>query len=252
MSKNVHIVYKNPGETPLECLKSFRQAIPEYSTEKMTYAGRLDPLAEGLLIILVGDGIKEKERYLSLGKEYEVEIIFGFSTDTFDVLGKVAGISENLPGSDSGAILQKFLGKRSQKYPPFSSKTVKGEHLHSLSRAGKMSDEELPERQVEIYSLKMLQHSKISGAELLLKIENGISKVKGDFRQEEILGIWREKINKKQFFPVWKISVSCGSGTYMRRLADEIGLALDTHALALSIKRTKIGEYGLRDVSFRN
>jgi len=55
----------------------------------MTYAGRLDPLAEGLLLVLTGEECKNKEKYLGLDKEYEVDVLFGFATDTYDILGKV-------------------------------------------------------------------------------------------------------------------------------------------------------------------
>src|ERR1035437_1661782 len=87
-------LYKNKGETPLECLERFKKDNPEYEKERMTYAGRLDPLAEGLLIVLYGDEIKNKEKYLGLDKEYEVDILFGFATDTYDVLGKVTKVAE--------------------------------------------------------------------------------------------------------------------------------------------------------------
>ncbi len=80
-------LYKNRGETPLECLERFRKNNPEYKDEKMTYAGRLDPLAKGVLLVLVGEECKNKEKYLCLDKEYEVDVLFGFATDTYDVLG---------------------------------------------------------------------------------------------------------------------------------------------------------------------
>jgi tRNA pseudouridine55 synthase len=128
------ILYKKKGETPLECLKRFKKENPEYAKEKMTYAGRLDPLAEGLLIVLIGEECKNKEKYLGFDKEYEVDILFGFSTDTYDVLGKVTGVSdtEKLSIEKVTDVIQSSVGKFTQKYPAFSSKTIKGKSIFSL------------------------------------------------------------------------------------------------------------------------
>ena len=59
--KQVLNIYKKAGETPLEAINRFRAANPEYRNVKITYAGRLDPLAEGVLILLAGDAVYEKE-----------------------------------------------------------------------------------------------------------------------------------------------------------------------------------------------
>ena len=60
--KSVLNLYKKVGETPLECIKRFQSDHPEYQGEKMTYAGRLDPLASGVLLVLVGKECKQKEK----------------------------------------------------------------------------------------------------------------------------------------------------------------------------------------------
>ncbi len=83
------ILNKKEGETPLQALERLRSSNSKYKDAKMTYAGRLDPMASGLLIILIGDEVKNKEKYLKLNKEYEFEVLFGFATDTYDILGKV-------------------------------------------------------------------------------------------------------------------------------------------------------------------
>ena len=87
--KKILILHKKEGETPLEALNVFRFKNKKYKDVKMTYAGRLDTLVSGLLLVLTGDTVKEKEKYLKLNKEYEFKILFGFATDTYDVLGKV-------------------------------------------------------------------------------------------------------------------------------------------------------------------
>lgn len=87
--QKVIVLNKKEGETPLQALESFRIKHKEYKDIKMTYAGRLDPMASGVLVVLAGEETKNKEKYLNLDKEYDFEILFGFATDTYDILGKV-------------------------------------------------------------------------------------------------------------------------------------------------------------------
>src|SRR5258708_6784437 len=87
--KKILLLHKKEGETPLEALENFRAKHKAYKNASMTYAGRLDPLVSGLLLILAGDATKEKEKYLGLSKEYKFSALFGFATDTYDILGKV-------------------------------------------------------------------------------------------------------------------------------------------------------------------
>jgi tRNA pseudouridine55 synthase len=115
--ENVLRLYKNPGETPLECLERFRVANPEYTNEKMTYAGRLDPMAEGVLIVLAGEECKKKDEYLGLDKEYIFEVLFGIQSDTYDILG-IPKIAEKKDFD-----IKSFVGKRIQEYPAYSSRT---------------------------------------------------------------------------------------------------------------------------------
>ena len=68
-------IYKNEGETPLECLERFRVEQPIYKDAVLSYAGRLDPMAEGVMLVLVDEENKNREKYLSLDKTYEVEIL---------------------------------------------------------------------------------------------------------------------------------------------------------------------------------
>src|SRR3989344_5427873 len=141
--KKIIVLDKKEGETPLAALERFRKSIPKYKNAKdvrMTYAGRLDPMASGLLLILAGDETKKKEKSLALTKEYDFTVLFGFSTDTYDILGKV---THSLIRGNSRIDLEKkiknnlkfFRGKFRQKYPSYSSKTVAGRPLFSYARA---------------------------------------------------------------------------------------------------------------------
>jgi tRNA pseudouridine(55) synthase len=242
-------LYKKKGETPLECLERFRKENPEYEKEKMTYAGRLDPLAEGLLIALVGEECKNKEKYLGLDKEYEVDILFGFSTDTYDVLGKVIGVSstEDFSVQRVRDVIQSSVGKFTQKYPAFSSKTIRGKSLFSLFKRGELNDDEIPTKDVEIKSIEVLGERTIAKNDLLKNIQDSIMRVSGDFRQKEISEIWKMELEKSplQTFHIVSIKVDCTSGTYMRSLANTIGEKVGVPALAFGIKRIKLGTYSI-------
>ncbi len=249
--KKIILLNKKEGETPLQALESFRAKNKKYKVVKMTYAGRLDPMASGLLLVLAGEETKNKEKYLGLDKEYEFEVLFGFATDTYDILGKVnySHTLKNIRITELEKSIKKnlrhFAGKFRQKYPAYSSKTVRGKPLFSYARSGK--DIEAPEREVYVKSLKVLRLRTTSSQNLLANIEKRIKKVKGDFRQAEIIKIWRKyllghSMSKSKFF-IAKLKIKCGSGTYVRSISNSLGEKMGMPALALKIKRTKIGKY---------
>jgi tRNA pseudouridine(55) synthase len=222
-------LYKNLGETPLACLERFRAENPEYSGEKMTYAGRLDPMAEGLLIALVGDECHKKDEYLGLDKEYIFEVLLGIQSDTYDILGipTTPLIRENKSINPND-----FVGRRIQEYPAYSSRTFQ------MARDG--VDFEPPTKEVEIFNIEQLEEREILGEQILNEVLGKIDLVYGDFRQEEIKSAWKKILdNSSDEFRVLKIKVTCSSGTYVRSICNELG------GLAYSIKRTKVGQYTL-------
>ena len=129
MEKNssLHLLHKRLGETPNQCVMRFKAENIEYQAIPMTYAGRLDPLAEGLLLVLSGDEIREKEKYLDLKKTYIFEMLWGFSTDTLDVLGMVTNKEISIPTTiEIKKGLEESIKKFEQQYPAYSSKTING------------------------------------------------------------------------------------------------------------------------------
>lgn len=241
-----YLVNKKIGETPLEALEVFRKKKKIGIEVPMTYAGRLDPMAFGLLILLAGEECKNKEKYLGLDKEYEFEVLFGFSTDTYDILGKVLCADYKVIDKiDLEKIIKKnlknFKGKIIQKYPMYSSKTVDGKPLFSYAR----NDKEVlvPEREVNIKSLKYLNLKKISSQKILKDIQNRISKVNGNFRQKEILKIWKNKLKKENTFFIASFKTKVSSGAYIRTISNDLGEQIGIPALAYNIKRVKIGKY---------
>lgn len=246
------LVYKKEGQTPLEALENLRlekgidQKIP------MTYAGRLDPMAEGFLLILIGEECKKKDLYLGLDKEYEVEVLLGISSDTGDILG-ILNKRDNTQNFSAEIIKEKknlLIGKRSERYPRFSSKKVHGKLLFEHAREGVSESIDIPEKNIEIYSIEYIDKYEITDNELLNRVCERISRVNGDFRQNIVIDSWRSLIesgneiknNLPIFFQIIKLKVNCSSGAYMRTLAQKLGELLGTKALAWSIKRTKIGD----------
>ena len=244
--KKILLLNKKEGETPLEALGAFRAKNKKYKDVKMTYAGRLDPMASGLLLVLAGEETKNKEKYLALEKEYRFEILFGFATDTYDILGKIVRQDLTIKKREIINIksyLKSFLGESMQSYPIYSSKTVSGKPLFTYARSGKEVD--IPERKIIIKKLKLEKIRTINNKKLLQNIERRIKRVKGDFRQEEILKIWRKKLSlsRQPDFFLASFGIKCGSGTYVRGIADNLGKRIGIPALAFSIKRTKIGKW---------
>lgn len=240
--KKVIKAWKLVGETPLEVINRTKQEQQEYANSKMTYAGRLDPLAEGELVLLVDEMVHKKEAYTSLDKEYEVDILLGVSTDTFDTLGLVQ--EEGVIKKDWEEKAQKFIdshiGEFSQKYPSYSSKTIDGTPMFQLAREGK--EFEIPEHVVELIKAEIIEIKTISLDSLKHEIKNKNSLVGGDFRQEEIKSRWDDYFNHTEYleYPVIKMRLKVGSGFYVRQFAEDLGTYLGSQALALHIKRTCI------------
>jgi len=240
-------LYKKLGETPRERLERLRAQKPHYAHEVLSYAGRLDPMAEGVLLCLVGSANKRRDSYLSLGKEYVLDILFGFSTDTYDILGRVTdtGDGSALTKKDVALALNEFRGRLSQEYPPYSSKAVEGKSLFEWARNNALASIIMPQNSVTIYHIDIQSLYKVKEPQLLSYIEESVGKVNGDFRQEEILAAWRQNLKAKgdREFPCATVKIECSSGTYARSIAHGVGKELGVPALALHILRTQAGEF---------
>lgn len=247
-------IWKRVGQTPLELLKEIRLNNPSLKNEILSYAGRLDPMAEGEMLILVGKKEnKEREKYLNFDKEYEAEILLGFSTDTHDLLGLVTRQADfarlkkenaNLLEEKMKKILSDLIEKKEQKYPVFSSKTVSGRPLFDWYKSGEIKKIEIPSHEIKIKEIRLLSISFISSEEFKKNIKNKISLIKGDFRQEEIFNKWNEIVSLPLFsdfeFPIVKVYFHVSSGTYIRGLAEEIGEKLKIPTFLFSLKRNKV------------
>ncbi len=248
----IHLVNKKEGETPLAALERLCRDHGIY--EKVTYAGRLDPMASGLLLVLSGDDVHKKDSMLEHTKTYEFTILLGVATDTGDILGKVTEVAtaENNLETTFGAasvkvkkIIESFKKTYNQPYPLYSSKTVDGKPLWTYAREGTKPDV-VPTHSVTISRCVLNGVESISSADLLQQIHARIEPVVGDFRQDEILQLWNESITAGTFV-LLNCTADVSSGTYIRQLAVDIGVKLGVPALAYNIHRTKVGSYSLKD-----
>jgi len=234
------VFYKKTGETPLQALNRLRFEQPKMVNAILSYAGRLDPLAEGEMLVLVDDACKERQKYLGLDKTYVVDVLFGISTDTGDLLGKIKHVF--LPkeididefSKSIDIYTSTLIGKRLQSYPTYSSKNIK-----------KILKGETPEETqntIDIYTIDIMHIKSLHHDTLYKKIISDIDSVVGEFRQKEILEEWKSFFdkNEQKIFTTVRMKVYCSAGTYMRVLAEELGLRLGLPALALHIKRETI------------
>ena len=251
--KDVLNLYKARGETPLQRIERFRKDNPEYKNIPLSYAGRLDPMAEGVLVVLAGEANKDRGQYLSMDKEYTMDVLFGFSTDTYDVLGILdEAVTRASHKPVRAPLLLEYIaqlpGTHDQKYPPFSSKPLEGQPLFVHARKGDLGRFELPEHRIEIFAASLVGMRRVTNEELLADVESSIRLVKGDFRQDRILELWREtlRVLYGMSFDVATVSVHCSSGTYLRSIANDLGARIGIPALAMHIVRTRAGKYKVR------
>ncbi len=244
-SPHIWLCNKPVGKTPLEAVLELKRQRPHLAKLSITYAGRLDPMAEGLLLLLTGQKVHDKTKYLALDKTYKVTVLLGLATDSGDLLGiperwrsqKAFTRQELLP------TLQSLTGQLELPLPAFSSPPVAGKPLfwHAKNRTKNLT---VPLRSSRIYSIGILRLGKISAANILARVVFYIPKVKGDFRQKEILSAWQKKLSDKlTFFQTINFTITCSSGTYIRAFATELGRKLNTPSCVYTLKRTKIGKY---------
>lgn len=238
------LLNKRVGETTLDLLKRHDLDKP------YTYAGRLDPMAEGLVIALTGGEVKNKEAFLKLSKTYDLTVLLGISTDTFDTLGLITHtnfipVTRAKIESTITAIPRGF----DQPYPPYSSKPVDGKPLWRWARENQMKGIKLPTKAVTLHDVILLDFNSIKIRALIPHIISNIAHVDGDFRQKEIIGSWRglENIPNDIALNTFTVRVHSSSGTYMRSLAVMLGKVLRIPSLALHIKRLKIGDYTIEN-----
>lgn len=248
-------IEKSVGETPLQALERLRAKINISKDVPLAYAGRLDPMASGKLIILIGDECKKQTKYHAFDKEYEVQMVFGMSSDSGDVLGLIRHKNQTvLTISEVEECFDSLAGLITLPYPHFSSKTVQGKPLHTWTLEGRLDEIEVPKKTSKIHkiTLKKLEvmrkedivKTALQKIESVPQVTDERKKLGADFRREKVRSSWQTFEQEGQdIYQVASFSCIVSSGTYMRSLAEYIGEKLSTSGLALSIHRTKIGTY---------
>ncbi len=252
------VIDKLVGETPLSAAETWRLTRPDLAGVPLSYAGRLDPMASGKLLVLIGEECKKQANYHDLDKEYQFSVLFGVTSDTADVLGRLESNDDvpimTLPQLQ--AICDTYIGELRVPYPKFSSKTVAGKPLHMWTLEGRLNEITIPTRTSTIYELKTVSIETLTRDEVvdsaLLKI-NSIPEVTDprkalgeDFRRAPIRKDWemfRDDTHKPNTYQVAHFRCVASSGTYMRTLATLIAKDAGTVGLAFSIHRTIIGTY---------
>ncbi len=143
-------IYKEKGYTSFDVVAIMRKLC---GTKKIGHGGTLDPMAEGVLPIFVGNATKAVDFCPDTSKEYRAEMRFGVTTDTQDITGNVISTSDIQVGRNMQYILeQRFKGEQLQTPPMYSAVQVNGQRLYDLARQG--VEVERKARPITIFSLK--------------------------------------------------------------------------------------------------
>ena len=237
---------KPVGLSAAQAIAALRASDPALAGVKLGHAGRLDPMAEGLLTVLVGDETRDVHRLRAQPKTYEVDVLVGVGTDSFDELGLV--LAAHPATVDAGALARACAaleGERAQRYPPFSQARVGGVSLIALGHAGLVVERPTATRTLHEITLLAVHPTDLAAAAARAVARVGC--VLGDFRQAAIVARWREVAAEHPRRPltVATLRVRCSAGTYMRALADEVGAAVGAPAIASRIRRTAAGDLTL-------
>lgn len=223
--------------------------VGQFYGEKATHTGTLDPLAEGVVIVLTGDDRLRRSEFSKWHKVYEFSVAFGVNTDSFDLMGKIKDVNfddvniKTLVGKIQ-TWADELLGKMKQQIPDFSARRIDGQSAFDFAKKGIAIKKKFEE--IEIFSCEFLGFEERPSTELAQKAIQNISLVEGDFRQEELIKMWQQvKLPTK--LPVYNFRVSTSRRTYIRALVNQLEIKLDLPAVATAIIRTTNGRYKIKD-----
>lgn len=151
---NALFINKPSGITSFDVCFRLRKVL---GTKKIGHTGTLDPLADGVMIVLFDKATKANQFLVTDNKEYIARVRLGIETDTLDIDGNVINeTAYNLPDNDDLInVLDSFLGQSRQEVPLTSAISVNGKRLYQYQREGK--EVELPIRDINVYEIKLLE-----------------------------------------------------------------------------------------------
>ena len=202
----VLLVDKPQGMTSHDIVARMRRV---FRIKKIGHAGTLDPMATGLLLILVGKATKVSQYLMSMDKEYTGVVKLGEATDSQDADGEIVETKPvpELTQADVEKEMATFMGDQYQTPPMFSAKKVNGQKLYKLARQGKTIEREARVIHVSRYDIL-------------------------DFKLPEI-----------------SIIVGSSKGTYIRTLAHDLGERLGCGGHLCALRRTQVGKFRIEDAN---
>lgn len=238
----MQLVIKEAGHTMIQTMDKFKK--DNNITTKMCYCGRLDPMARGLVMLLIGDECKNMDKHLGNIKEYEFEIIFGLNSDTDDPMGIISKSDYNIDTIiDYVNNIKEYIkiGTFQQNFHKYSSKTVKGMPLWEYTKNDIPLEGTFPSHEVEIFNVEykpIKLYNFEEWKEGIINTINKIDRTTNFFRQDEIIDIYKQiKMESLYALPI-KITVS--SGFYVRQLVADIKNHFNINILTYDINRTNI------------
>ena len=240
-------VYKPKGILGTKIAEDYKNKLGK---NKVCICGKLDPMAQGKLLLLFDEECKKMDENLEHKKTYQFKIAWGFQTDTDDTLGLITeekNINENMIKNlvnNMEKYIEKYEGCYNQYFHKYSARTVhnKNGEKHSLwkwTNLGRLDEIEIPYKKVSVDYIKYY-HTENKNIEVFKKeiIEN-IKYIEGNFRQEEIKKQWINYDKKKE---VWisTFEANVSSGFYIRQLIHILGKDTKLLGIAYDINRTYI------------
>lgn len=198
------LVNKPVGITSFKLVHIVKKKL---KVKKAGHCGTLDPLASGLMIVLVGKYTKLQDKFMKQDKVYYATVKLGLKTDSGDLDGKIISQSDysHVTKDLIEQTCKSFTGKIEQVPPMYSALKVNGQKLYELARKGITVERKA--REITVYNIDLTDYQKDN----------------------------------------FSIRVKCSSGTYIRTLAEDIGTKLNTDTVLINLVREEIGKYKLTD-----
>ena len=204
VKNGIIVVNKPSGMTSHDVVSQARRRL---NMRQIGHAGTLDPLATGVLVLLIGKGTKLFNKFEAFDKAYKASLILGTRTTTADIQGQIIQQVPYEQVSQEGILetFKQFLGEIEQMPPMVSAVKVNGRRLYELARKGIEVEREA--RQIRIDTLKLLEFHP----------------------------------------PRVRFYLECSKGTYVRKLAEDVGEKLGCGACIAEIERTKVGPFAIEE-----
>lgn len=201
------IINKPKGFTSQDVVSKVKKIL---NIKKAGHTGTLDPLATGVLPVLIGNSTKLSKYLIEHDKTYVATLKLGIKTDTGDIEGEIIEekeIPKNIDIEYVEKILKSFLGNQKQVPPMYSAIKINGKKLYEYAREGK--NIEIPERNIEIYSIKLIK----------------LDKINSEIQYE----------------------VKCSKGTYIRVLCEDIAKKIGTVGFMKELNRINVDKFSIEN-----